>query len=262
MTSKFKLVKTGGIYLYNGESNIVVKLNGKVEKSAGMFEKNLLIDDLIPATYNVIVEKEGYRVWEKKIEVQEQIVEVCYPLLIPSEIKPQLVPKYLLVKPASKTRKAVYAANEEYSETIELFRTHDKSVKSVIPGWGDGDIKKYKLDANRRLRKKVFLARAGNCIYVKWTGRDESRPFFIDTKGAKLAYAPNKKILSFVFFPGRNDSMLVLLEDGTLYAVEIDTRFDVHNIYKLARNCRTFAVADELLYYFSGNTMYKIDFEP
>jgi len=52
----------------------------------------------------------------------------------------------------------------------------------------------------------------------------------------------------------------VLLDDGTLYAVEIDTRFDVQNSYRLVKNCSKFAVSDEMLYYVSGGNLYRIDF--
>lgn len=262
LTNKFKLVKTGGVYLINSESDTVVKLNEKIKKRAGMFERDMFVRDLVPATYYVRVEKDGYRIWEKNVTIQEQKVEVCYPLLIPSDLKPERIPKNLLIKPDKKGKKIRREANKEYSEAMELFRTYDKPAKGVIPEWVSSDIKKLKLGPDRRLRKKVLLFRKGNKIYVKWTGRDEQRPFFIDSSGSRLAYSPDIKILSFGFFPERYDSMLVLLEDRTLYAVEIDTRFDIHNIYNIVKNCSRFAVSNELLYYFSGGVLHRIDFEP
>jgi hypothetical protein len=54
----------------------------------------------------------------------------------------------------------------------------------------------------------------------------------------------------------------VLLEDLNLYAVEIDTRFEIQNIYKIVSNCSRFAVKDESLYFFSEGALYRIDFEP
>jgi len=56
--------------------------------------------------------------------------------------------------------------------------------------------------------------------------------------------------------------MLVLLDDFTLYAVEIDTRFEIQNIYKITSNCSSFAVINEFLYYISGSAVYRIDFAP
>lgn len=261
LNNKFRLVKTGGIYFNIGESGTQVRLNGKIAKKAGLFERNLLVDNLKPGAYNARVEKEEYRPWEKNITVQEQMVEACYPLLIRSSLEPELIPKYQLIKPESKKGKTQRQPNEEYTEAMELFRLYNKPAKGLIPGWGNSEIKKLKLGADRKLNRKVFLFREGNKIYARWTGRDEKRPFFIKSDGTISVYSPDKKIVSFGFFPGRYDSILALLEDGELYAVEIDTRFDIHNIYLIAKNCSRFIVSDELLYYFSGDALYRIDFE-
>jgi hypothetical protein len=258
LNSQFRLVKTGGIYLVNNESDAVVMLNGKDMKRSNIFEKDMLIRNLIPNTYYVRIEKNGYRPWKKNVKVQEQKVEVCYPLLLPNVLNPQFVPKYL-VKDKIKKK---YEANAEYSDVMKVFNTYDNPAKSIIPGWENSDIKKYKLDANRRLNKKVLISRQGNKIYVKWIGTKDKRPFFIDSAENKLAYSTDKNILSFGFFSGRNDAMLVLLDDMDLYAVEIDTRFEIQNIYKIAVKCSRFAIINEFLYYFSGNAMYRIDFEP
>jgi len=260
LNSRFRLVKTGGIYFHNDESDAVVKLNGKVKKRAGILERNLLVKDLRPATYYARVEKEGYRVWEKNVTVAEQKVEVCYPLLIPQNLKPELVPRYDIIKPEKKGQKTRREPNDEFTEAMELFRTWGKPSKGIIPGWENRDEKKLRLGADRKLRKKVFLFREGNKIYVRWTGSEDQRPFFISSAGKRLVYAPDKKIVSFGFFPERDDSMLVLLDDGTLYAVELDTRFDIQNIYKIARSCTRFAVNDEMLYYVSGGNLYRVDF--
>ena len=261
LNSKFRLVKTGGIYFHNNEADAVVRINGKIKKRSGMFEKNLLVRDLKPAIYYVRVEKDGYRAWEKNITVQEQMVEVCYPLLIPVDLKRESVPKTLLIEPEKKGSRPKRESNEEYSDVMELFKTYDKPSKSVIPGWVDSDIKKLKLGADRRLMKKVFLFRHENKIFVRWTGSDDQRPFFISSTGNRLVFAPDKKILSFGFFPDREDSVVVLLDDGTLFAMEIDRRFNIQNMYKIASNCSRFAVSDELLYFFSGGVLYRIDFD-
>ena len=258
LNSEFRLVKTGGIYLVNNELDAAVLVNGKKTKTSSLFERDLFIRNLIPKVYYVRIEKEGYRPWKKNVNVHEQKVEVCYPLLIPYKLKPGFIPKYL--KKTADQKK--WELNEEYSDALKVFKTYDNPVRSIIPGWEDSDIKKYKLNANRRLNKKVFLFLERNKIYVKWTGTNDKRPFFIDTQKQKLVYAPEKKIISFGFFPGRNDSMIVLLEDLNLYAIEIDTRFEIQNIYKIMSECRRFAVLGEFLFFYAGNAIYRIDFEP
>ncbi len=259
LDSKFRLVKTGGIYLENDESGVVVKLNGRVIEKSNMLEENILIRNLVPETYHVRLEKDGYKTWRKNIKVQEQKVTVCYPLLVQRVLHPEWIPKYH-DNPGKKGRKR-RELNEEYSEAMEIFKTYDKPPKDFISVWEDSDIKKYKLGAGRKLKKKVLLFRQGNRIYAQWTGNAESRPFFIDSANKKLVYYPANKIVSFGFFPGRSDSFLVLHDDGMLIAVEIDTRFGIHNVYRIVKNCTGFAVHDKVLYYISGKAVYKIDFE-
>ncbi|MGL4370439.1 MAG: PEGA domain-containing protein, partial [Spirochaetota bacterium] len=235
---------------------------GKIKKRSDLFEKNLLILNLRPGTYNVKAEKEGYRQWEKTVTVQEHLVEVCFPLLIPQNLKPEGIPKYLVIAPAKKGQKQKREINEEFTEAVELIRIYDKPSKGIIPGWDNSDVVKYRLGSDRKLRGKVLLLREGSRIYAKWTGNKDQRPFFIPGEGKQLIYSAGRKIRSFGFFPDRNDSMMVLLDDGTLYAVEIDNRFGVHNIYTIMKNCTRFAVSDEILYYVSGGNLYRIDFKP
>lgn len=261
LDSRFRLVKTGGIYIINNEPGVVVGLNGKTARKAGMFETNILIRDLIPKRYLVTVEKAGYRKWKKRIHVDEQKVQICYPLLIPLEINQQLVRKYL-PQQEQKGKKKKRKVTEEYSKAMKLFGTYDKSAKKTNQGRDDGEDRENGLGSDRRLRNKVLLFHEGNTIYVEWTGMDKRRPFFIDTSGKQPVFFPHGRIMSFEFFPERHDSVLVLLDNLNLYAVEIDRRFDIHNIHRIASNCSRFVVKDEFVYYFSGSEMYRIDFEP
>ncbi len=259
--SEFRLVKTGGIYLVNKEPDIAVKLDGKSAKKAGMLEKNILISNLTPKRYSVVVEKDGYRPWKKNITVEEQKVEVCYPLLVPVKLNPQPIPKYL-IKKGEDQRKKKREANEEYVGAMKLFSKGVTPAKGTVAVSADSGTTKHGPGADQKLKKKVLLIRHSNKIYVKWTGADQKRPFFIDSTDETPAFSSDKNILSFDFFPGRHDSMLVLLNNLNLYAVEIDTRFGIQNSYKIASNCKRFAVKDEFLYYFSVGAMYMIDFEP
>lgn len=259
LDGNFRVVKTGGIYLENTEYEVTVRINGKRVKT-GRFEKNVLIRNLSPKTYLVSVEKDGYRPWKKNVKVEGRKVEICYPLLIPVRFDPQRVPRYLAATPAKKKNRR--EANEKYLEAMKLFKTPDRVLKTSKTGWGDVDLKAYGVETGGRLNRKVLVYAQKNKIYVKWTGSEKKRPFFINASDKQVAYSSSKKILSFDFFPGRQDSILVLLSDLGLYAVEIDTRFGIHNIYKILSNCNRFAVEDVYLYYFSGKNMYRLDLDP
>jgi hypothetical protein len=264
ISSDLKIVKTGGIYVTNKESDVSVLLNGKLKKASGILDRNILIQNIKPGSYKVNVVRDGYRPWEKHVKVQEHMVEVCFPLLIPAELKPVEIPKYLPVdktKVKKGSRKLRPELNDDYKDVMEIFNPPKKTSKSFFPTWTSKEIAALKLGPMRRLKGKVFLTKEGNSIYVRWIGKKNQLPFFINTMSKKLVYSPDKIITGIDFFPGRDDSFLVMFEDNSLYAVEIDTRFGTHNSYKLLKYCTRFVVSGDILFFFSGDKLYKIDFE-
>ncbi len=262
LSDNFKIVKTGGLYVSNSEAGASVMLNGKVKKYSGLIDRNMLVQNLKPGSYTVNVQKNGYRPWEKYIRIQEQLVEVCFPLLVPSEFKSLEIPKYIPAEKPSQNKKRIkYAPNGDYQDVVKLFKDAKKPAKSIFPLWNSRDILSLKLGPMRKLKDKVLLTNDGNRIFVKWVGKKEQLPFFINTMNKKQVYAPEKGITAFEFYPKRNDSFIVRLDDGSLYAVEIDTRFGMQNSYRIVKYCDRFIVHYEMLFYFIGDQLYSIDFE-
>ncbi len=265
VSKDFKIVKTGGLYVSNSEPGVWVLLNGKRKKSAGLIDRNILVQDIKPGTYTVNVEKDGFRQWVKYVKIQEQLVEVCFPLLVPSEFKVVEIPEYLPAKktdPAKKSKKrAKTESNDEYTDVVKLYKESKKPAKSIFPVWNSREIAALKLGPMRRLKDKVFLSNEGNKLYVRWTGKKEQLPFFINTMSKKQVYTPDKTITAMDFYPKRDDSFLVRFDDGSLYGVEIDTRFGMQNSYRILKYCDKFFVHYEMLFYFIGDRLYSIDFE-
>ena len=261
LSSDFRLVKTGGIYCSNDESDVSVYLNGKLKKSSGMIERNILVQNIKPGNYHVKVVKDGYRLWQKWIKVHEQKVEVCFPLLLPKDLNPEEIPKYLPLEGKLKKKKPKRELNDEYTDIQQLFKKSRKPAKNIFPSWNSREIAKLKLGKNRKLKEKVFLEKSGKRIYVRWTGKKDRLPFFINTMKRKRVYSSEKWISAFEFYPKRNDAFIVRFIDGSLYAVEIDTRFGVQNLYRIVNWCDSFIVDGPMLFYFQRNKLYKIDFE-
>ncbi|MBN2040632.1 MAG: PEGA domain-containing protein [Spirochaetes bacterium] len=258
LDSRLKLVKTGGIYLHINQSGAAVKINGKALDKTNLLEDNIFIQDLLPETYYAEVEKPGYRPWRKNVEVREQKVEACYPMLIPLKLDPEWIPEYNAAQNEKGEKKR--SLNKEYSDAMELFKNFNKPEESILPAWTDSLTKKLRLGPDRKLKEDVFLYRRENIIFAEWKGAYDRMPYFLNPDKKTCAFSSEKKILSFGFFPERNDSILVLLENGDLFAVEIDRRFDIHNIYRIAKKCEKFATADERLYFLAEKILYRIDF--
>lgn len=265
ISSNMKIVKTGGIFVSNNQGNVSVLLNGKLKKKSGIIDRNILIQNLKPGNYTVNVEKTGFRPWVKYVKVQEQMVEACYPLLVPDEFKTVEIPKYLPLEKTDVKKKGAKRPkpelNEDYSDIVELFKEAKKPSKSIFPIWNSKEIAKLKLGPNRKLKDKIFLWKEGNRIYVRWIGKEDQLPFFINTMSKKMIYAPEKNIAAFDFYPNRDDAFLVQFSDGSIYGVEIDTRFGAQNSYRILKYSGRFLVHYEMLFYYIGDRLYSIDFE-
>ena len=79
----FSLVKSGGIYLEINPADSQTYLNGEaVPNKSGFGKKGILISDLLPKTYNVSVQKEGYQNWSKNLTVKASLVTRPHPIVL------------------------------------------------------------------------------------------------------------------------------------------------------------------------------------
>lgn len=69
------ITKTGAIYIRSTPSNPKIYINGEAYTSEdGIITKGTLIKNLVPGTYDVAVEKDGFSSWKKHIVVEKGIV--------------------------------------------------------------------------------------------------------------------------------------------------------------------------------------------
>ncbi|MDO8655231.1 MAG: PEGA domain-containing protein, partial [bacterium] len=81
-----KVAQTGGLYVKTEPANAVISINGKEEKKTDFLFGELFLDNLLPGTYAVKIEKEGYKPWEKSLPVQEkQVTEAKNVMLFPAQ---------------------------------------------------------------------------------------------------------------------------------------------------------------------------------
>ncbi|MEK7192401.1 MAG: hypothetical protein AAB646_02725 [Patescibacteria group bacterium] len=79
----WKPVKVGGIFLENYENDMSVFINNKQVFGS-------LLSNLLPAGYDVKIEKNGYYTWRKNLIVNPTIVTEEKIILVPSKIESQL----------------------------------------------------------------------------------------------------------------------------------------------------------------------------
>ena len=82
-----RFIRTGAIYL-NVNTNAHVLLDGQMVQTTSFIANTASIDTLLPGTYTVGVQKEGYSVWQKKVTVMEGFVQDFSHVLILPQTDP------------------------------------------------------------------------------------------------------------------------------------------------------------------------------
>ncbi len=240
------IVKTGGIYIHSDQTNTRVFVNGEFYKNGGVFLRNVLIQDLRPnKIYELLVQKDGYHDWRKKIDVFPSLVSEVRILMLPNEIEKREIYKYLDDKGnATSTRPKIVAPvvtnsylNGEYEDVALLFKTATSTKDTDSEGVTDKkDIPEYfeklgivdpeKLKNLIVYNDEVSWIENGN-VLINWIGDENSLPFYycIDHENCreKIVLDWANQIVKFEYMPDRSDVLLVLVRDG-LYAVEVDDR--------------------------------------
>lgn len=81
----WRLRKTGGLYVTSDISGSKIYLDNKLVKTTNLFQGGAFIDNLTPGNYMISVSKENYLPWEKKLNVESQLVSEAKALLIPDK---------------------------------------------------------------------------------------------------------------------------------------------------------------------------------
>jgi hypothetical protein len=86
-TKKFQFVETGGLYIKAFPEEAQLYINDKYINETSFFTKDILVQNLLPDNYNIRVEKDGYRSWEKNLEIEsKKVTEAKYIILFNENI--------------------------------------------------------------------------------------------------------------------------------------------------------------------------------
>lgn len=270
----FSWIETGGIYLHANVSNTEIYLAGKFIENNGVLLRNTLIQNLKSDTsYKVEVHKEGYHSWIKMLYVQPSLVTEGSLMMMPKEIEKNEIYPYqdefgegtttLPILPLdeeeiSKNRNyeeleilfdLVEVATstdsldeEELDEKLLLTSTTTSTIEEKIVsdtfvelGIEDPTLLKNLIETSNEI---MWLEDPGIVIY--WIGKKESAPYYyclLKKCRNKINLNWDNDIKRFSLFPGRSDVWIVL-DDGGLWAVEIDDRSE--------RNIQPIYLGDDL----------------
>jgi hypothetical protein len=226
-TQNFSLLKTGGVYVYSGETGASLYINDKLDDSTSIFQHGLLVKSLRPDTYDIKVTKDGYIDWKKNIEVKGERVSEAYPFLIPKQITATSVPSQI---PKSAIASTTLIANPEYKDYLALFATTSKTLlpkkiatsTSALIGQAKATTTYPSIES-----KKLVIEKIGSDLKASWKGAISDTPFYFclnkDECLTSFIVYNAQNIGTFNFYPSRND-VIIVVAGSKIIVTELDKR--------------------------------------
>jgi hypothetical protein len=271
--AKMKITATGGIYVraWPQASDIVV--DSKLSNKPNMFTNAVFVQNLLPQQHSVLIKKEGYFDYQKKIDVKENKVTKLESILL---IKKDLAFSPLAEKtdyfsispdnkniitegPATKSLGFQYfsLSSQDQKKTFLLafpgakvldIKWSDDSSKALIKIQKPYLVSYYIFDASKDIQQTVALAYLDeNSKQISFNPQDSSQIFYVENK--TLYSLKNSKvsvvIKNLITYKFSNGNILWLSAEGFLSKSD--------NSGKLIEKMTTEPIT------LSGNETYKIE---
>ncbi len=264
----FRLVETGGIYIYSPEAGADIYVDDKKKKTTNIFQKELFLQDLTPGIYVVYITKEGFWPWAKEVEVEERKVTTTIAFLVPKEPKGEVISRTLAADPtqATTTPATKERLNPEHTDIVNLFREHEAEKKRIFALAA----KTAAATSTTENIPEIFLATRGRVglwqdgtrVTATWQKEVDSLPnyFCRDKVCEKTVVVFNSvaPIKDVDFYPGREDAVLIAVQNG-IYVIEIDAR-KYQNFQPVYKGVDPyFVLSGNTLYIKDNNNFFKIN---
>lgn len=229
-STEFGVTRVGGLAISTAPSTETeIRVNGKLMKRTTIFSRSIFMQNLTPGPYTVSVKKEGFRTWEKTVDVEPELVTAIQAILVedPPVAENILSASYTDLQPwnskyilLSEGKKVSYYSLETLSVTDassagasttppSLTKTLITTIASSSPA---GYI--YSRGDNR------LLSWDGNNLTLTWDS-NATLPFYAKAEPSVIISAPSP-IRDAAFYP-RREAAIVAYANG-VYIVELDGR--------------------------------------
>lgn len=240
--SMLSIEKTGGIYIRSDLFGTVAFINEEEFTDRGLLSRNIFAQNLIPGTYTVKVEKEGYRDWSRSLKVSPNKVTEAYLFTLPEEIIFTEIPQYLdqdgmptTTPPLSKNSSKLILQNPEYKSAMQLFMSTTTattgpktaniknaakiSATTSSTTLANIEIEKTKL-YGEEITRNLYATSTVRKITFTWDGSYDQTPYyFCEFEVCKKQVDLNlpENIEKFYLFPNRDDIAIVEFASGVYY---------------------------------------------
>ena len=240
ITGGFKISKTGGIFIQSSVSGAKVSAGSKI-KYTSLLGYSALIKNLLPGSYKVTVENDGYWTWEKTLQVSAETVTSRNALLIPKNPAGQNLGTS---SPRTNMKKPPFPGIKKYwmlSSSDFLILGDDKKFYRNRDPLPVGFFSEEVLVLLRKSKNTAFIDGDQRIIFWEnrnidslWIGKENRRPEWQTENEIKIFTSPPGTSVRQVFeYPGWPDYLLISTQNG-VFALEMDSvgRQNIFPLYK------------------------------
>ncbi|HEY4507062.1 MAG TPA: PEGA domain-containing protein [Candidatus Paceibacterota bacterium] len=263
-----KILKTGSIEI---KSNVdfEVYINEKLAGSTSFLSNSFSRGRLLPRTYKVRVEKEGYQSWEKLIKVEAGFLS-SFPkvFLVPEVFNEELVASSSMTKVSLRefdpeNGVAVIGStvgNKQKLDYINLKTGQKESVTSIVSADKNkqvavptGSTMPRLVTSPDKSKNAIFYDYE---IWAEWSKDSNFQPYHV-VGDKKFVMRSSQKISDIQWY--KDSEHLLVSVGGILKMVEIDSRDGV-NIFEITDLDGPFYYDKELgfIFKFEGNNLFKL----
>lgn len=227
--------KTGAIFVETSPKNVEIKIDGKIFKDkSGILQNGTLIDNFLPKTYKIEINKDGYSAWQKNLSVKSGIVAGTGKII--------LILKKLIPQPISISKNAdVFWEKENkfvFSNGGALYYSNQSEPVKLkgnnFTAWSE--------DGSKFITKDTTTL-----IYYFYDVNNTSKATNLNSTFNNLATA---SISEIIFHPADSNKLIIKAKKGALYILDLN-RLTVEVITQ--KITTSFAVKNPNILYISEN---------
>jgi len=260
LSRNFELIKTGGIYVEVPISGASFYLNDELKGSGSLFQRNFFIQNLIPGTYTVRIDREGFQDWRKTFTILPTFIANGRALLLPLNSERVAVPRFIVGATATGTTQHLLI-NSEYQNAIPYFSNSKLNV-STFPLGATTTILYNNASTTVRDQGDIGLWQdKKGFLHAWWLGDEDRYPyFFCDINKCTrdiLVVSGGGTIGHFDFLPDNNQFVIIEWPDG-VFVTELDTRSpqNIQSLYPVPG--ATFRVINQDIFILDGGQLFRI----
>jgi len=257
-----KIIQMGIIYIIpRPQDEIKVSIDNAEEKNRlyikGLLEKNYIVYNLLPKTYNVKVSKKDYWEWEKNLVVLPGTITYASPLLFPRNPEKNLIfedSNIIRWAISPNFSKIAYLKNQDQSPVLAVYNAYDKST----------DYRQLN-DAGGKISEKITGANSS----ISWNETSDKIAVVLKTNPSqiiilnsgidgKLLKIQINGAVSSSAWSDQDNSFFYLTSAKELYRRNLEN--PKNTPLKIAENVLAFAVKNNAAYYLDEKNLllYKI----